>query len=87
MKMQIISAVIFLGFIRLMTLIIGDLLGDGLVDSRNWAILTSSRNYGKSIEQADIPESDLDGDGIIDSKDEAILLGSANYGRGNIVIP
>ena len=63
------------------TPVAGDVNGDGSVDLSDVAVLTSSANYGKNMEDALNKEADINGDGSFDLADLAILTSSSNYGR------
>jgi hypothetical protein len=63
------------------TPVTGDVNGDGSVDLSDVAVLTSSANYGKNLEDAQNKEADINGDGSFDLADLAILTSSSNYGR------
>jgi hypothetical protein len=64
-------------------LLVGDVDGDGNINSADKGILTNSLNYNKNVELAINPLCDLDGDGNINSADKGILTNSTNYNNGS----
>ena len=71
---------------RGMTLLCGDLDGDGIIDAKDLNTVWSSLNYGKRLSDADNKQCDLNGDGIIDAKDLNIIWSSENYGKRDVVV-
>jgi len=70
-----------------MTLLCGDINGDGMINDSDLAILWSAANYNKSVNDAGVnPLCDLNGDGMINDSDLAILWSAANYNKGAVVI-
>lgn len=65
------------------SLVCGDVNGDGRVDSVDLSILTD--NFGKTGAGISEPLTDLNGDGQTDSRDLSLLLDG--FGKINIVIP
>ena len=72
--------------IKCLTLLCGDLDGDGIIDVKDLNIVWSSLNYGKRSSDAAIPRCDLNGDGVVDAKDLNIVWSSENYGKRYVVI-
>ena len=72
--------------VQSMTLLCGDINGDGIIDAKDLNTVWSSLNYGKQVSEADNALCDLDGDGLIDEKDINIIWSSENYGKRSIVI-
>ena len=72
------------GAISVITLLCGDIDGNGSINASDLAILTSSSNYMKSAAEADNPLADLNGDGSINASDLAILTSSLNYMKGAV---
>ena len=72
--------------VRLMTLLCGDVNGDGFINVNDVNIIWSSLNYGKSVAEAANPLADLNGDGLINVNDLNIARSALNYGRGPVVI-
>jgi len=65
------------------TLILGDINGDGQIDSKDLALLTA--DYGKAGMSITNSFSDLNVDGQVDSKDLALL--TAEYGKADVIVP
>ena len=72
--------------VRLMTLLCGDINGDGMINNADLAILWLAANYNKNVGVAANPECDLNGDGMINNADLAILWLAVNYNKGAVVI-
>ena len=68
------------------TLISGDVNGDGCVDLQDVAILTSAATYSKSYEEAASKSADVNGDKCFDLQDLAIITSAGNYGKTKIQI-
>ncbi|MDR0490701.1 MAG: dockerin type I domain-containing protein, partial [Oscillospiraceae bacterium] len=73
--------------VRLMSLLCGDINGDGMINNADLAILWMSYNYNRATGNASNPLCDLDGDGMVNSADLAILWMSHNYNRGEVIVP
>jgi len=72
--------------IQLMTLLCGDINGNGAINSADLNILWSSANYLKSVNDPGVNKlADLNGDGVINSADLNILWSSANYLKGDVI--
>jgi len=68
------------------TLLCGDINGDGMINDSDLAVLWSAANYNKSVKDAANPECDLNGDGMINDSDLAILWSASNYNKGPVVM-
>lgn len=68
------------------TMVCGDINGDGKVNANDLVLLTSSANYNKSTEESSVPASDINGDGKINANDLVLLTSKANYNQGEISI-
>ena len=73
--------------VQCMTLLCGDINGDGYINDSDLAILWQAANYNKAADQATNKLCDLNGDGYINDSDLAILWQAANYNKGEVVIP
>ena len=66
--------------IRNITLLCGDINGDGTINSKDLNEIWSPANYLKNVTDADVnPLADLNGDGTINSKDLNIVWKAENY--------
>jgi hypothetical protein len=72
--------------VRLMSLLCGDINGDGMINNADLATLWMSYNYNKATGNASDPLCDLDGDGMVNSADLAILWMSHNYNKGEVTV-
>lgn len=72
--------------IAMITLVSGDINGDGSIDLQDVALLTSSSTYSKSYEEAACKAADVNGDGKFDLQDLAIVTSSNNYGKSAPVV-
>jgi hypothetical protein len=68
--------------IKLITLTVGDIDGNGQIDKRDLSILRN--NIGKTGEDIDEPLADLNGDGQVDVRDLSLLLDG--FGKSCVVI-
>ncbi len=68
------------------TLILGDVNGDGCIDLKDVVELTSSLVYGKIFEETDKKSADINGDRCFDLKDLIIITSHKNYGKSAKVI-
>jgi len=68
------------------TLISGDVNGDGCVDLKDVTQLTSSRTYGMAFDEAENKLGDVNGDGCFDLKDLVIITSDKNYGKAPVVV-
>ena len=75
------------GAVQLMTLLCGDINGDGYINDSDLAVLWQAANYNKAADQAANKRCDLNGDGYINDSDLAILWQAVHYNKGEIVIP
>ena len=69
-----------------LTLLCGDINGNGMINDQDLTILWMDTNYNRSVATAANPLCDLNGDGMINDMDLTILWMSANYNKGDIVI-
>lgn len=72
--------------ISAITLIAGDVNGDGCVDLKDVTALTSSKTYGLAFDEAETKSGDINGDGCFDLKDLAIITSDKNYGKAPITV-
>jgi hypothetical protein len=71
-----------------LTLLCGDISGDGLINQSDLNILWLPANYNKSVTDSNAnPLCDLNGDGLVNQTDLNILWLPANYNKGAVVIP
>lgn len=69
------------------TLLAGDIDGDGWIDFADYQELLKSTNYGKQTITAGVNKiTDLDGDTWVDFSDYQILLSSQHYGKSAISV-
>lgn len=67
--------------ISTMTLLAGDVNGDGLIDVGDLSIVWNTANYNKTISAADNKATDLNGDNLVDVGDLNIVWKAANYNK------
>ena len=73
--------------VKTITLLCGDISGDGMVNDGDLAILWLASNYNKSASDPGVNElCDLNNDGMINDSDLAILWLASNYNKGSTVI-
>lgn len=73
--------------ISIITLLCGDIDGDGWIDFSDYQELLKSTNYGKQTSAVGVNKiADLDGDTWIDFSDYQILLSSQHYGRSAVSV-
>jgi hypothetical protein len=70
--------------INTITLLCGDIDGDGQIGPDDFTILRAAANYMRSVSNAANPLADLDGDGQIGPDDFTILRSSVNYMKGTV---
>ncbi len=69
------------------TLLCGDIDGDGWIDFSDYQELLKSTNYGKQTSAVGVNKiADLDGDTWIDFSDYQILLSSQHYGKSTVSV-
>ncbi len=69
------------------TLLCGDIDGDGWIDFSDYQELLKSTNYGKQTSAVGVNKiADLDGDTWIDFSDYQILLSSQHYGKSAVSV-
>jgi len=70
-----------------MTLLCGDINGDGMINDSDLAELWKAANYNKSASDPGVNKlCDLNGDGMINDSDLAILWAAANYNKGAVLV-
>ena len=72
--------------VRLMTLLCGDINGDGMINQLDLNILWLPANYNKSVDGDANELCDLNGDGVVNQLDLNILWLPANYNKGAVII-
>ena len=72
--------------ISTITLLCGDIDGNGFVNSTDLGIILKGQNYGKSTATAGDKAADLDGNGFINSTDLGIVLQGQHYGKSAISV-
>jgi hypothetical protein len=73
--------------VRPITMLCGDINGDGMINMDDLMILLSSSNYMRPSYLAVNPLADLNGDGMVNMDDLMILLNTNNYMKSRVVIP
>ena len=66
---------------RDITMPVGDLNGDGIIDVSDLNIIWNASNYNKQTSMAEDPLTDLNGDGIVDVSDLNTLWNATNYNK------
>ena len=72
--------------IRVITLLCGDINGDGDINVTDLNVLWSAENYNKSTAKAVNRLADLNGDGDINVSDLNVLWSAANYNQSTLVL-
>ena len=73
--------------ISTITLLCGDIDGDGWIDFSDYQELLKSTNYGKQTSAVGVNKiADLDGDAWVDFSDYQILLSSQHYGKSTVSV-
>lgn len=72
--------------IQRMSLIPGDINGDGLVEGNDSGILFRSANWRKSGDAIDNTNCDINGDGMVEGNDSAIIYRSAHWRKGDVTV-
>ena len=73
--------------ISTMTLLCGDIDGNGYINSTDLGIILKGQNYGKPSNTAGVePAADLDGNGYINSTDLGIVLQGQHYGKSAVSV-
>lgn len=67
--------------IRNITLLAGDVNGDGLIDVGDLSTVWNGANYNKSVAAASDKAADLNGDGLVDVGDLNIVWNAAHYNK------
>ena len=68
------------------TLLCGDIDGNGFINSTDLGIILKGQNYGKSTAAAGDKAADLDGNGFINSTDLGIVLQGQHYGKSAVSV-
>ena len=68
------------------TLLCGDIDGNGFINSTDLGIILKGQNYGKSAATAGDKAADLDGNGFINSTDLGIVLQGQHYGKSAVSV-
>ena len=68
------------------TLLCGDIDGNGFINSTDLGIILKGQNYGKSTATAGDRAADLDGNGFINSTDLGIVLQGQHYGKSAVSV-
>ena len=72
--------------ISTITLLCGDIDGNGFINSTDLGIILKGQNYGKSTATAGDKVADLDGNGFINSTDLGIVLQGQHYGKSAVSV-
>ena len=72
--------------IQNITLLCGDIDGNGFINSTDLGIILKGQNYGKSTATAGDKAADLDGNGFINSTDLGIVLQGQHYGKSAVSV-
>ena len=73
--------------ISMITLLCGDINGDGWVNSTDLGEILQGQNYGKQTTVAGVnKKADLNGDGWVNSTDLGIVLQSQHYGKSAVSV-
>ena len=73
--------------IRNITLLCGDINGDGWINSTDLGVVLQGQNYGKQTTVAGVNgKADLNGDGWVNSTDLGIVLQGQHYGKSAISV-
>ena len=69
------------------TLLCGDINGDGWINSTDLGVVLQGQNYGKQTTVAGVNEkADLNGDGWVNSTDLGIVLQGQHYGKSAVSV-
>ena len=68
--------------VKLLSLLAGDMNGDGSIDVSDLNIVWNSANFNKSVEAAAAALADVDGNGSIDVSDLNIVWNATNFNKG-----
>jgi hypothetical protein len=71
---------------KLITLLCGDINGDGNINGNDLSILWLAANYNKATSAAQTPLCDLNGDGNINGSDLSVLWLPVNYNKGAVIV-
>ena len=72
--------------ISTITLLCGDIDGNGFINSTDLGIILKGQNYGKSTATAGDKAADLDGNGFINSTDLGIVLQGQHYSKSAVTV-
>jgi len=69
------------------TLLCGDINGDGWINSTDLGVVLQGQNYGKQTTVAGVNgKADLNGDGWVNSTDLSIVLQGQHYGKSTVTV-
>ena len=68
------------------TLLAGDVNGDGYINVGDVTILTAAANWNKATSAAANQAADINGDGYINVGDITIITAASNWNKGNVVV-
>ena len=71
--------------ISTITLLVGDINGDGYIESTDLNIVWNSANYNKAVGNAANKRTDVNGDGYVESTDLNLVWNAANYNKNAAV--
>lgn len=72
--------------VQSMTLIPGDINGDGLIEGNDSGILYRSVNWRKSGDDINNVACDINGDGMVEGNDSALIYRSAHWRKGDVKV-
>jgi hypothetical protein len=72
--------------VSIITLLYGDINGDGEINQEDLNILWQPSNYNRQVSEGADPRCDLNGDGDVNQDDLNILWQLINYNNGAVVI-
>ena len=72
--------------VKMITLLCGDINGDGMINNGDLTDLWLVSNYNKSADNVENPDCDLNGDGMVNNSDLTILWLAANYNKGEVIV-
>ena len=69
------------------TMLCGDINGDGWINSSDLSVVLQGQNYGKQTTVAGVNgKADLNGDGWVNSSDLSIVLQGQHYGKSTVTV-
>lgn len=72
--------------INSLTLVCGDVNGDGKVNANDYMAVANKKNYNKAATEADNALCDVNGDGKINATDYMLIANKKNYNKGVVEI-